>query len=84
METVLLHRFGCNNAFTFVQIMAGARLHPRRDAGMADSVRAFEVLPEIMQQAARVNDPHAAARREFIRLAARPILLLPFIQLRSP
>ncbi len=34
------------------QIMAGARLHPRRDAAMADSVRAFEVLPEIMQQAA--------------------------------
>ena len=50
-----------------VQIMAGARLHPRRDAAMSDSVRAFEVLPEIMQQAARVNDPHAAARREFIR-----------------
>ena len=49
------------------QIMAGARLHPRRDAAMVDSVRAFEVLPEIMQQAARINDPHAAARREFIR-----------------
>ena len=51
----------------FEQIMAGARLHPRRDVAMADSVHAFEVLPEIMQQAARINDPHAAARREFIR-----------------
>ena len=60
--------------------MAGARLHPRRDAAMADSVRAFEVLPEIMQQAARVNDPHAAARREFIRRVAECLLPAPCCQ----
>ena len=59
-----------------MQILAGARLHPRRDAALADSVRAFEVLPEIMQQAARINDPHAAARREFIRCAPSSALLL--------
>lgn len=47
--------------------MAGARLHPRREAVLTDSVRAFEVLPEIMQQAARISDPHAAARTDFIR-----------------
>ena len=47
--------------------MAGAKLAPRREVALQDSVRAFEVLPEIMQQAARINDPHAAARRDFIR-----------------
>ena len=50
-----------------MQIMAGAMLQPRREVPLSDSVRAFEVLPEIMQQAARINDPHASARRDFIR-----------------
>lgn len=48
--------------------MAGAKLQPPREAPPPlDSVRSFGVLPEIMQQAARINDPHAAARSDFIR-----------------
>ena len=55
---------------SYAQVMAGARLQPKREAVLGDSVRAFEVLPEIMQQAARISDPHAAARTAFIRLVA--------------
>jgi len=32
-----------------------------------DSSRHFEVLGEILQQKARVHDPHAASRQEFVR-----------------
>lgn len=33
-----------------------------------------QVLAEILQQRARVYDPHAAARRDFVRCAVSPAL----------
>ncbi|KAK9869067.1 hypothetical protein WJX84_000833 [Apatococcus fuscideae] len=47
--------------------MAGANLRPRRMRTFEESVVAFEVLPEVLQQQARLDDPTAAARREFIK-----------------
>ncbi|KAK9824804.1 hypothetical protein WJX74_010201 [Apatococcus lobatus] len=47
--------------------MAGANLRPRRMRTFEESVVAFEVLPEVLQQQARIEDPTAASRREFVK-----------------
>ncbi|KAL3134165.1 hypothetical protein ABBQ32_008580 [Trebouxia sp. C0010 RCD-2024] len=50
-----------------IENAAGANLKPRRHRTFEESVKAFEVLPEVLQQQARLDDPGAAARREIIR-----------------
>ncbi len=39
----------------------------RREMSLAESAKAYEVVPEILGQGARIDDPHAAAKREFQR-----------------
>lgn len=39
----------------------------RRDMSLKESAKAYEVVPEILGQGARIDDPHAAAKREFQR-----------------
>ncbi|KAL0021763.1 hypothetical protein WJX79_006133 [Trebouxia sp. C0005] len=50
-----------------IENAAGANLKPRRHKTFEESIKAFEVLPEVLQQQARLDDPGAAARREIIR-----------------
>ncbi|KAK9804526.1 hypothetical protein WJX73_004656 [Symbiochloris irregularis] len=50
-----------------IEEIAGACLKPSRQQTFEDSVKAFEVLPEVLQQQARIDDPDAAKRREFVR-----------------
>lgn len=50
-----------------IENAAGANLKPRRQKTFEESIKAFEVLPEVLQQQARLDDPGAAARREIIR-----------------
>ncbi|KAL3143705.1 hypothetical protein ABBQ38_002499 [Trebouxia sp. C0009 RCD-2024] len=59
----------CTRLISMGQIenTAGANLKPRRHTTFEESVKAFEVLPEVLQQQARLDDPGAAARREIIR-----------------
>ena len=42
-----------------IEAIAGAGLGPRRETSFDQSVRAFEVQPEILQAQARVDDPDA-------------------------
>lgn len=50
-----------------LQDMAGYRLGGKVAKTITDSSASFEVLAEILQQRARVHDPHAAKRQEFVR-----------------
>lgn len=50
-----------------LQEMAGYRLGGKVAKMITDSSASFEVLAEILQQRARVHDPHAAKRQEFVR-----------------
>lgn len=50
-----------------IENAAGANLRPRRHKSFEESIKAFEVLPEVLQQQARLDDPGAAARKEIIR-----------------
>ncbi|KAK9811349.1 hypothetical protein WJX72_002241 [[Myrmecia] bisecta] len=50
-----------------IEDTAGANLRPRRQKTFEESIHAFEMLPEVLQQQARLDDPGAAARQEFIR-----------------
>lgn len=50
-----------------IQEIAGARLGGAVGHAATDSSANFEVLAEILQQRARVYDPHAAARKDFVR-----------------
>lgn len=39
----------------------------RREMTLTESAKAYEVEPTILQQGARIDDPHAAAKREYER-----------------
>eukprot|EP00884_Botryococcus_braunii_P008535 jgi/Botrbrau1/17683/Bobra.0166s0107.1 len=47
--------------------IAGANLRPRRHLTLEESVQMFEVLPEVLQQQTRVDDPNAVNRKEIVR-----------------
>lgn len=50
-----------------IEEIAGACLGPPRKQTFEESVRVFEVLPEVLQQQARIDAPDAAKRREYVR-----------------
>ena len=50
-----------------IEDIAGGYLMPRRQQTFSESAKSFEVLAEVLQQQARVDDPMAAQRRKFLR-----------------
>ncbi|KAK9819382.1 hypothetical protein WJX81_005026 [Elliptochloris bilobata] len=50
-----------------IKEIAGAYLRPRRELTLEESMQTYEVLAEILQQGARIDDPDAAARQEYVR-----------------